>query len=188
MERLSGARVRRQFEQFAASSSDALLRTAYLMVWDLAEAEDLTQETLLQVARRWRRVHRMSHPLAYARRVLINLAVDGAGRRSRRRQELEESSDRRLQERADESAAADLERIAVRAELLSAIGRLPPRQRAVLVLRYFDDLSEAQAAEALGCSIGTVKSTASRALARLQAEMQPQPTIVTVPNDDREKE
>ena len=81
-------RAKADFEQFVTASSDALLRTAYLVVWDPVEAEDLVQECLLAVARRWPRVRRMDHPHAYARRVLINLALDGAQRRTRRRQEL----------------------------------------------------------------------------------------------------
>lgn len=182
MERLRRARLRRQFEDFVASSSDSLLRTAYLMVWDLAEAEDLTQETLLRVARRWRRVHSMAQPAAYARRVLINLILDGANRRSQRRRELEELADWQMDEQADVAAARALEAVGVRSELLGAIGGLPARQRAVLVLRYFNDLSEAQTAQALGCSEGTVKSTASRALARLQGELCSSATV-SVPDD-----
>ncbi len=76
------------FEQFVAGSAESLLRTAHLITWDAGEAEDLVQECLIRVARRWTRVRRMQQPLAYARRVLINLAVDGAGRRTRRRREL----------------------------------------------------------------------------------------------------
>ena len=74
-----------QFERFVAETSDRLLRTAYLVVWDLGDAEDLVQECLTKVARRWPRVRAMDQPYAYARRVLINLALDGAVRRSRRR-------------------------------------------------------------------------------------------------------
>jgi hypothetical protein len=81
-------RVRTDYEQFVSASSDALLRTAYLVVWEAAEAEDLVQDCLLAVARRWPRVRGMVHPDAYARRVLINLALDGASLRTRRREEL----------------------------------------------------------------------------------------------------
>ena len=87
----TGARAQRakaDFEQFVSASSDALLRTAYLVVWDAVEAEDLVQECLLAVARRWPRVRKMDHPHAYARRVLVNLALDGAQRRTRHRREL----------------------------------------------------------------------------------------------------
>lgn len=172
-------RVRADFEQFVTASSDALLRTAYLIVWDAAEAEDLVQDCLLTVARRWPRVRGMAHPHAYARRVLINLALDGATRRTRRRDELAANGSAAAAERADESSARRLHVVGVRAELIQALGTLPPRQRTVLVLRYFEDLSEAQAAELLGCSVGTVKSTASRALTRLQATLTPDISLST---------
>ena len=163
-------RARREFEHFVAESSEPLLRTAYLIVWDLSEAEDLVQECLLTVARRWPRVRRMEHPRAYARRVLVNLALDGRRRHARRRQELEQSDvDLRS---AEDRAIAGVE---ARRDLVDALASLPPRQRAVLVLRYFEDLTEAQVATVLGCSVGTVKSTASRGLARLQASMAPEP-------------
>lgn len=155
-----------QFDQFVRENADGFLRTAYLIVWDAAEAEDLVQESLLVIARRWPRVRRMEHPRAYARRVLVNLALDGSKRRRRRRAEVQ------LTEEAAPDVAADvLEAVDVRADLVAALAELPPRQRAVLVLRYFEDLTEAQTAAALGCSTGTVKSTASRALARLQREL-----------------
>ncbi len=165
-------RSRHEFERFVAECSDPLLHTAYLIAWDLAEAEDLVQECLLTVARRWPRVRRMDHPRAYARRVLVNLALDGRGRRSQRRRELGGPLD------APELQAAEDRRIAgveARRDLVDALATLPPRQRAVLVLRYFEDLSEAQVATILGCSVGTVKSTASRGLARLQAALAPEP-------------
>src|SRR5205809_4429791 len=69
---------RQDFDRFVANSTDSLLRTAYLIVWDLPEAEDLVQETLFKVARRWPKVSRMEHPAAYARRILVNLALDGS--------------------------------------------------------------------------------------------------------------
>jgi RNA polymerase sigma-70 factor (sigma-E family) len=172
-------RARADFDQFVAASGDALLRTAYLMVWDAAEAEDLVQECLLAVARRWPRIRRMDHPHAYARRVLVNLALDGAQRRTRHRQELVGDETATLSAAPDESSARRLNAVGVRAELSQALGTLPPRQRAVLVLRYFEDLSEAQAAELLGCSVGTVKSTASRGLTRLQEALSPDLSLST---------
>jgi len=167
MRRPSRGGTRAEFERFVDDCADVLLRTGYLIVWDLAEAEDLVQETLVRVARRWPRVRRMDQPVAYARRILVNLAIDDGKRRSRRRGELE-PPDGPLQARADEAAARVFGTLDARAELLGALALLPPRQRTVLVLRYFEDLSEAQTAQTLGCSVGTVKSTASRALARLR--------------------
>lgn len=165
------ARATADFDQFVAAHVDDLLRTAYLIVWDEAEAEDLVQECLFKVARRWPRVRSMDQPRAYARRILINLATDGARGRSRRRVELDPPPPGATERSVDPLAALD-----THGELVEALGRLPPRQRAVLVLRYFHDLTEAQAAEVLGCSPGTVKSSASRGLARLREvfEISPQ--------------
>ncbi|HUA47481.1 MAG TPA: SigE family RNA polymerase sigma factor [Solirubrobacteraceae bacterium] len=154
---------RADFDSFVEQSTDGLLRTAYLIVGDLPEAEDLVQETLLKVAGRWPRVRRMEHPIAYARRILVNLALGGAARRGRRRREL---SGETLPERGSEPGESDA--IDTQDELMRALAALPPRQRTVLVLRYFLDLPEAEVAAAMKCSLGTVKSTASRGLARLE--------------------
>src|ERR1022692_4356201 len=78
------ARANADFDQFVVANVDDLLRTAYLIAWDQAEAEDLVQECLFKVARRWPRVRLMDQPRAYARRILINLATDGARRRAPR--------------------------------------------------------------------------------------------------------
>lgn len=161
-------RVRADFNRFVSENTDALLRAAFLIVWDLPEAEDVVQETLLEVARRWPRVRRMNHPVAYARRILVNRALKGASRRARARSELTGGAP---PERADETISSDA--VDSRDELMRALAILPPRQRAVLVLRYFLDLPEAEVAAALNCSLGTVKSTASRGLARLEQEMRP---------------
>jgi RNA polymerase sigma-70 factor (sigma-E family) len=161
-------RTRVEFERFVDTCAGELLRTGYLIVWDMEEAEDLVQETLVRVARRWPRVRSMDQPVAYARRILVNLAIDDTKRRLRRRRELEPPDGARLGAQADETATGMFEAFDARAELLGALAVLPPRQRAVLVLRYFEDLSEAQTAQTLNCSVGTVKSTTSRGLARLR--------------------
>ncbi|HWE34881.1 MAG TPA: SigE family RNA polymerase sigma factor [Solirubrobacteraceae bacterium] len=148
------------FDRFVNDSTDGLLRTAYLIVWDLHDAEDLVQETLFKVARRWRKVRRMDRPLAYARRILVNQALDGSQRRARARAELVEAQ--------APDAAIDSVDPGDHDELLRALKDLPPRQRAVLVLRFFLDLPEAEVAAAMGVSLGTVKSTTSRGLARLE--------------------
>ena len=112
----------------------------------------------------------MAQPRAYARRILVNLALDDARGRARRSGELDGVS------AATDGPARDLlVGLETRAELLDALARLTPRQRAVLVLRYFNDLTEAQTAEVLGCSPGTVKSNASRGLARLREVLPPIP-------------
>jgi RNA polymerase sigma-70 factor (sigma-E family) len=156
---------RHDFDRFVADNGNGLVRTAYLIVGDLQEAEDLVQETLLKVAKRWPRVSRMDHPAAYARRILVNLALRGSPKRSRRQGELSGTLPRDC---AAPTTALDLDD-----ELYAALAALPPRQRAVLVLRYFLDLPEAEVAAALQCSLGTVKSTAARGLARLEQTLRP---------------
>jgi RNA polymerase sigma factor (sigma-70 family) len=107
----------------------------------------------------------MDYPVAYARRILINLMLDGAERRSRQRAELQPPA--AGADPPDETAMRALRGIDDLAEFRWALAELTPRQRAVLILRYWSDLSVAEVAEILNCSAGTVKSTASRAAARL---------------------
>jgi RNA polymerase sigma-70 factor (sigma-E family) len=154
-----------EFDSFAAAVWDPLLRTAHLMTGDAKEAEDLVQETLLRVARKWERVRSFEQPAGYARRVLVNLVLHDADRRARLRGELLPPDG--AAEPADESAARALDAVDDLAEFRSALAQLPARQRAVLVLRYWADLPVADVADILGCSEGTVTSTASRAAARL---------------------
>jgi RNA polymerase sigma-70 factor (sigma-E family) len=163
-------------EVFVRAHAGELLRTATLITWDDAEAEDLVQECLLKVARHWRRVRGMEMPLAYARRVLINLALAGRDRRSRCRYELVESqvgsvNDSVWSELIDPTAEAAMNAVGDRAELVAALGQLSQQQRAVLVLRYYSDLSEAQVADLLGCTVGTVKKSTFRGLAHLRRLM-----------------
>jgi RNA polymerase sigma-70 factor (sigma-E family) len=162
-------RLMSDFDAFAARHVSDLLRSAYLIVGDGGEAEDLVQECLIKIAARWPRVRRMEKPLAYTRRILVNLATDGARERSRRRGELDPSHGRDV-------VVEPLSGLEDRADLVAALAALPVRQRAMLVLRFFDDLTEAQTAEVIGCPVGTVKSTVARGLARLRASLEP-PTI-----------
>ncbi|WP_296603327.1 SigE family RNA polymerase sigma factor [Nocardioides sp.] len=155
---------KRAFERFVAESSDRLVRTAYLLCGDRGHAEDLVQTALLRTARRWGRARRQ--PEAYARRVVVNLAKDRW---------------RDLARRPNETAMGDTEvaitvsdGIADRDQLLRAARALPEGQRAVLVLRYFDDLSIEDTARALGCTTGSVKSQTARALSRLRAALTPE--------------
>jgi RNA polymerase sigma-70 factor (sigma-E family) len=152
----------RPFDAFVAAHAEGLLRTAYLMTADEQEAEDLVQECLLRLAPRWGRIGRMDHPLAYARRVLVNLAVRGSTGRARRHGELHPVALDRLITSPPDDLLAD------RSELWAALGQLTARQRAVLVLRYFHDLSEVQVAEMLGVTTSTVSSTTARSLAQLR--------------------
>jgi len=159
---------RREFERFVTDLADQLLRAAYLMAGNLAEAEDLVQETLLRVARRWHKVQMMDHPAAYARRILVNLAIDGAEQRANRAGELGIPGSTRVLDQADSRAERDLLAVDTQTDLVRALASLSPRQRAIIILRYWADLPETEVAEILGCSTGTVKSTASRGLARLR--------------------
>jgi RNA polymerase sigma-70 factor (sigma-E family) len=165
MEWARNATASREFECFAGEVSGPLLRTGFLMTGNAGDAEDLVQETLLRVARRWGRVRSMDHPAAYARRVLVNLVLHDAERRSRQRTELQPHEG--AVETTDERAAQALREVDDLAEFRWALMQLPARQRAVLVLRYWADLPVAEVADTLGCTEGTVTSTASRAAARL---------------------
>lgn len=148
-----------EFEAFVRASRPTLLRTAYLLAGDRHRAEDLVQETLVRVARRWERC--AGAPLAYARVTLHRLAIDDY-RWRRRRPETPVDG-------VDGPALADATNaIEGRLVLAQALSRLTAAQRAVLVCRFFDDLTEAQAAQVLGISPNTVKSQTRRALARLR--------------------
>jgi RNA polymerase sigma-70 factor (sigma-E family) len=147
------------FELFVAASAGRLLRTAYLLVGDLGLAEDLLQTALERTARHWPGLS--GAPEAYARTVLANLATDRWRRLGTRPREVLGST----LELATPDATSTVE---LRLTLIDGLLQLTRRQRAVLVLRFFDDLTEAQTAAALGLSVGTVKSTTSRSLARLR--------------------
>ena len=166
MEWPTAKRSRQGFDAFVATAAGPLFRTGYLMTSDVGETEDLLQETFIQVARRWSRVRSMQYPLAYARRILVNLVLDGAQARARRSAEL--GHEEVAPETIDLGAIRVLAGIDDVSEFRWALGALTPRQRAVLTLRYWDDLSEAEVAEILGCPVGTVKSSASRAVADLR--------------------
>ena len=146
------------FDEFVRDSSPALLRTAYLLTGDRGHAEDVVQTALLQVARKWRRIH--GEPAPYARRAVINLTKNHWRDRFRRPPE-----STAIAELGSGRPDADL---SLRQVLLPAVMDLPVRQRAVLVLRYFEDLSVEQTAAALDCSIGTVKSQTHHALTKLR--------------------
>jgi RNA polymerase sigma-70 factor (sigma-E family) len=159
------------FSDFVRSRSTPLLRTAVLLTGgDRGHAEDLLQGVLERMYARWSRIE--GPPEAYARRALTHAAVNRW--RSRTRRPEAPWTDRDDPAPGDGPGTVDLRDALVR-ELLA----LPPRQRAVLVLRFFDDLPEAAVAAAMGCSVGTVKSQTSRALSRLRqrgAHLDPNPT------------
>lgn len=152
----------RLFERFVAESGDMLLRAATLLTSDRHLAEDVYQETLHRLAARWTHI---DNPRAFCRRVMHNIVIDQTRARQRRPAEAPlfaagEGSDPRA---GDPLTAAEL-----RPALLAALDTLTPQQRAIVVLRYFEYRSETEVAELLGVSPGTVKSTASRAVAQLR--------------------
>lgn len=146
------------FETFVAAAGGRLHATAFLLTRDHGLAEDLVQTALARSWRAWRRVH--GDPEPYVRRVMVNAFVS-----SRRRRWWGEQPTEHLPDAAGRDEYAEVDRRLGVAELL---GRLPARQRAVVVLRYVEDLPEREVADLLGCSVGTVKSQASRALAALR--------------------
>jgi RNA polymerase sigma-70 factor (sigma-E family) len=149
------------FEEFAQDQMMALFGTAYLLVGDVHQAEDLLQSALEKAFRKWRRIQAMEHPEAYVRKVIVNLATD---RWRRRRKTTEVALDEAtVAVQPDETALVDL-----RHALLVGLHQLPAGMRAVLVLRYWEGLSDAEVAAELGRSVGTVKSQASRGLQRLR--------------------
>ncbi|MBB5790694.1 SigE family RNA polymerase sigma factor [Jiangella mangrovi] len=163
-------RAESEFREFVESRSPALRRSAYALTGDPHTAEDLVQGALVKLVRRW---HKVDNPEAYVRRTMYH---DFAGR-WRRRKAVREDSVAVLPDRPVTDAADDVPH---RLDLRQALLRLTPRQRAVLVLRYYEDLPEREVAEILGCSVGTVRSQTARSLARVRA-LAPELAAGTVP-------
>jgi RNA polymerase sigma-70 factor (sigma-E family) len=151
------------FAQFVAARERALQRTAWLLTGDRGLAEDLVQTTLVRTWPRWERIRRHDDPEVYVRRVMVNTWATW----TRRRWRGEHATLSVPEGPAPGDMAAE---VAVRMAVRSALASLTARQRAVLVLRVFDDLSEAQVARVLDCAVGTVKSTMSQALAKLRGD------------------
>ena len=156
------------FAAYVGARRDTWLRAACLLTGDRHQAEDLVQSALIRVWPHWARISAKGDPDAYVRKVIFHQFASQV--RRRRWSELAAGLlPGAAGERPDDEAEPDATgRIDARLELREILATLGPRQRAVLVLRYYLDLSEADAAEVLGCSVGTVKSQASKALARLR--------------------
>jgi RNA polymerase sigma-70 factor (sigma-E family) len=144
------------FDEFVAARSRALLRTAYLLTHDHALAEDLLQTALTKAWFAWKRIH--GEPEPYVRKILVNTYASWWRRKWNGEQPTEVLPEGTVEETGEPT------------DLWTAMERLPRRMRAVVVLRYFEDLTEVQTAEVLGCSVGTVKSQASKALAKLRID------------------
>lgn len=152
-----------RFSQFVAERERSLQRTGWLLTGDWALAQDLVQTALVRSWPHWDRIRRRDDPEIYVRRVMVNTWLSWRRRKWRG----ERASARVPDNPAPGDMAAEVTaRLAVRA----ALGTLTDRQRSVVVLRVFDDLTEVQAADVLGCSAGTVKSTLARALAKLRED------------------
>lgn len=165
-----------EFVEFVEYRSAALLRTAYLLCGgDRPAAEDLLQDTLERCYLRWSRINGAPEP--YVRAALANAAANRWRWRARRKVELPLVSPPHVD--APEQAVVD------RDLLVRALATLPPRMRAVLVLRYFEDLSEAQTAAALGCMAGTVKSQTFKGLAKLRELLGEQDRVAPVLEERR---
>lgn len=150
------------FAEFAAGSRASLMRTAVLLTGDRHTAEDLVQAALVRVYLTWGRSESWDSPVAYARKSVVNLYA--TWRRRSWHGEVPHAVP------ADDGSGSDhADQVLAHHQIMAALATLPRHQRAVLVLRYFEDMSVEEAANVLGCSAGTVKSRTQRAIQRLRA-------------------
>jgi RNA polymerase sigma-70 factor (sigma-E family) len=154
------------FRDYVTERSRSLLRTAYLLTGNRADAEDLVQAALAKTYLAWDRIEDRKALDGYVRRAMVNTHISWWRRRRLEEYPTDEIPDQAV---ADHSGTSDLQD-----SLRRAVDRLPQRMRAAVVLRYFEDMTEAEVADVLGVSLGTVKSTVSRAVAKLRidAELQ----------------
>ena len=155
------------FEEFAASRLPAVLKFAAVLAGDRATAEDLAQEVLVRAYSRWDKIGCLDRPEFYVRKMILNEFLSWHRRSARQFRVVRAAAETATT--APDPAQAYTERQA----LLTELGKLPRRQRAVLVLRYYEDRDDAEIADLLGCSPGTVRGYASRALAALRVEINP---------------
>jgi RNA polymerase sigma-70 factor (sigma-E family) len=151
-----------EFDAFVAGAGGRLLRTAYLLTGDRGAAEDLVQDVLVRAWSHWARVSGADQPQAYVRRMLVNASVSRWRALRARRHE-------RLVAEPPDRAGTDSEQHDD--ELWALVATLPARQRAVVVLSYYEDLPDAEVADALGCSTGTVKSQRAKALRSMRTRL-----------------
>jgi RNA polymerase sigma-70 factor (sigma-E family) len=159
---LDAARVDADFRDFVRTRGRALLRSAYLLTGNLADAEDLVQSALAKTYLAWERIQDRKALEGYVRRAIVNTHISWWRRRRVDEYPTDEIPD---QPAADTTGNSELHDT-----LQRALDRLPQRMRAAVVLRYFEDMTEAEVADALGVSQGTVKSTVSRAVAKLRSD------------------
>jgi RNA polymerase sigma-70 factor (sigma-E family) len=171
-----------EFDDFVRARHGALLRFAYLLTGDSHLAADLVQDALERTGMRWRSLDRQDDPEGYVRRSILNAYLNH--RRRRRRERLvadppECAGPSALPECVGPSAMARDD------TLWRLLAELPPQQRAVLVLRFYEDLTEAEVARVLDCAIGTVKSNSSRALAKLRDALRPADAVENTKGGER---
>lgn len=164
------------FAEFAAARSAALFRAAYLMVGDHAMAEDLLQEALTKTYVAWPKLRDVNNAEAYTRKAITTTAISWWRRKSWQ-------NEKPRGDVPERPYAEHSEDIAQRDWLWNELQALPPRQRAAIVLRFYEDLTEAQTADAMGVSVGTVKSQVSDGLKKLRARLGPGITAELVPNE-----
>ncbi len=159
------------FEEYVGARGPALLRLAYVLTTDTHAAEDLVQSALADAYRHWRRVERADHPDAYVRRVLVNTHLSRLRRRSAH--ELPGSGRDIATDLTTTTEPDPADAVVDRDAARRTLDTLPPRARAVLVLRYYADLDDDAIADLLGIATSSVRSTASRALATLREHIRP---------------
>jgi RNA polymerase sigma-70 factor (sigma-E family) len=164
------------FAEFAAARSAALFRAAYLMVGDHALAEDLLQEALTKTYVAWPKLRDINNAEAYTRKAITTTAISWWRRKAWQ-------NEKPRGEIPERPYAEHSEQVTQREWLWSELQSLAPRQRAAIVLRFYEDLTEAQTAEAMGVTVGTVKSTVSDALKNLRARLGPDVKVELVPNE-----
>ncbi|MGW5240555.1 SigE family RNA polymerase sigma factor [Monashia sp. NPDC004114] len=165
------------FDAFVTARASALLRTAYLLTRDRALAEDLVQTSLAKAWFAWGRIE--GQPDAYVRKIIVNTYSSWWRRRWNGEEATADLPEAPAGGDHGPAAGRESRRVEERTDLWRALGRLPKRQRAVVVLRFYEDLSEAETAEIMQCSVGTVKSQASRALAKLRVDPSLTDTVAT---------
>jgi RNA polymerase sigma-70 factor (sigma-E family) len=155
----------RGFREYVTSRSRSLLRTAYVLTGNRADAEDLVQAALAKTFLAWDRIEDSGALDGYVRKAMVNTHISWWRRRRLDEYPTDEVPDRAVVDDAGDAGNSDLQDT-----LRRAIDRLPQRMRAAVVLRYYEDMTEAEVADALGVSLGTVKSTVSRAVAKLRID------------------
>ncbi|MGB6456516.1 MAG: SigE family RNA polymerase sigma factor [Streptosporangiaceae bacterium] len=150
------------FRDYVRTRSRALLRTAYLLTGNVADAEDLVQSALAKTYLAWDRIEDRGALDGYVRRAIVNTHISWWRRRRLQEYPTDELPDQAV---ADHAISSDLQET-----MRQAVDRLPQRMRAAIMLRYYDDMTEAEVAEVLGVSLGTVKSTVARAVAKLRID------------------